>query len=408
MIEDDPADTLLGKTWGPYQILSLLGSGGMGGVYLAFDSELRRKVALKFLHSYLMGDETRVQRFKLEARAASALNHPNILTIFEIGDIDGREFIATEFVDGETLRQLITRGPMKLGKISDVSIQIASALSAAHAAGIVHRDIKPDNIMVRPDGYIKVLDFGIAKLTEAPVSDSDALTLINTERGIILGTVKYMSPEQARGLPVDRRSDIWSLGVILYEMVTGRSPFEGATQSDVLAAILERAPLPLASHTAEVPEGLEQIVTRALTKELDERYQTAGEVMNDLRRLKAQSDAEVYLGPVLSLEGRARQAAVESDQEEVAITGQKPSTDATSSAEYIVRQIKQHKRGCGTCVRGSCYYRCEPRFLALQVQRTKPIQCSFPTDEHDQTHYQQQSQRDRHFAGRQICCLRRG
>ncbi len=344
IVADDSSETLIGKALGPYQILSVLGAGGMGEVYLAFDTDLRRQVALKFLHTYLTDDTKKVQRFKQEARAASALNHPNILTIFEIGEIDGREFIATEFVEGETLSELINRGTLKPPEVLDVATQIASALSAAHTAGIIHRDIKPENIMVRPDGFIKVLDFGVAKLIETSVSDSDALTLINTEQGMILGTLRYMSPEQARGLVVDSRTDIWSLGVVLYEMVAGQPPFEGATKSDVLAAILEREPLPLASRNAEASEVLQVIVTRALAKDVDERYQTAREVIDDLRRLDIQSDAEGDMEPVAPLKVNAGQAAVKSEKAEVANTGQKPTASATSSAEYIVSEVKRHKK----------------------------------------------------------------
>lgn len=343
IVEDDSSETLTGKAWGPYQILSVLGRGGMGEVYLAFDTELHRKVALKFLHAYLTDDKTRVQRFKQEARAASALNHPNILTIFEIGEIDGRQFIATEFVEGETLGDLIKRGPIELCDVFEITIQIASALAAAHIVGIVHRDIKPENIMVRPDGYIKVLDFGVAKLTETSVSDSAALTLINTEQGMILGTVQYMSPEQARGLPVDLRTDIWSLGVVLYEMVAGHPPFEGLTKSDVIAAILEREPLPLAGRIERAPEALQGIVTRVLAKDVEERYQTAREVMTDLRRLMQQSESESDIA--VPLETSRRQVAVENENAVTAPTGETLAARPISSAEYVFSEIKQHKKG---------------------------------------------------------------
>ena len=343
IVEDDPSGTLIGKALGPYQILSVLGSGGMGEVYLAFDTELQRKVALKFLHDYLTDDKERVQRFKQEARAASALNHPNILTIFEIGEIDRRQFIATEFIEGETLGELVKRGPMKLREVFAGTIQIASALSTAHTAGIVHRDIKPENIMVRPDGYVKVLDFGVAKLTETSVNDTDTLTLINTEQGMILGTVQYMSPEQARGLPVDARTDIWSLGVVLYELVTGHPPFAGATKSDVIAAILEREPLPLASRVEGAPEGLERIVTRALTKDVEKRYQTAAEVITDLRRLMQQSESEADIA--VPLKASRRQVAVESETAGATPTGQTLAARPTRSAKYVLNEINQHKKG---------------------------------------------------------------
>lgn len=291
----DSAETLIGKAVGPYQILSMLGRGGMGVVYLAFDQELQRKVALKFLNDQLLSDKRRVARFKQEARAASALNHPNILTIHQIGQVEGRQFIATEFVEGGTLRQLINRNALNPIETLDIAIQIASALTAAHATDIVHRDIKPDNVMVRPDGYIKLLDFGLAKLIERSHTGSEAATLVNTEQGTILGTVSYMSPEQVRGLETDARTDIWSLGVVLYEMLAGRPPFDDTTMSDAIAAILEREPLPLANHENRIPEKLRWIVTKALTKDREERYQTVKGLRSDLRNLRQQLDFQTEL-----------------------------------------------------------------------------------------------------------------
>jgi serine/threonine-protein kinase len=255
----------------------------MGIVYLAFDEQLQRKVALKFLQDHLLSDSEKAERFKQEARAASALNHPNILTIHQIGELDGRQFMATEFVEGETLRQLINRKALDQVKALEVAVQVCSALMAAHAADIVHRDIKPDNVMVRPDGYVKVLDFGIAKLTENPPAECEAATLINTEAGTILGTVKYMSPEQVRGLEVDPRTDIWSVGVLLYEMLTGSVPFNGKTKSDVVAAILQTEPP--ASLQNDLPAKLSWVLTKALTKDREERYQTIKGLRSDLRSL---------------------------------------------------------------------------------------------------------------------------
>src|SRR2546430_10686395 len=210
----------------------------MGDVYLAQDSRLGRKVALKLLPSHFTSDADRLRRFQQEARAASALNHPNILTIHEIGEIDGHPFIATEFIDGQTLREHTTKPLIKLEEALDVAAQVASALAAAHQAGIVHRDIKPENIMIRHDGIVKVLDFGLVKLTEKGATDSEASTFVNTDAGVVMGTAHYMSPEQARGKKLDARTDIWSLGVVLYELVAGRLPFEGGTPSDVLSLIL--------------------------------------------------------------------------------------------------------------------------------------------------------------------------
>jgi serine/threonine protein kinase len=277
-----------------YEIIGTLGKGGMGEVYLAQDAKLGRKVALKLMPAELIGNRERLQRFGQEARAASALNHPNILTIYEIGAAEGLNFIATEFVDGQTLRDRMCQSPLTLGEIIDVAIQIASALAAAHAAGIVHRDIKPENIMLRRDDIVKVLDFGLAKLAEEKESGPDDLTrdMIRTEPGVVMGTVSYMSPEQARGLEVDVRTDIWSLGVVLYEVLAARLPFEGATLSDKLAAILKTEPVPLRQIVPTVPDELQRIVSKALRHERDDRYQTAKELLLDLRYLKKQVESE--------------------------------------------------------------------------------------------------------------------
>ncbi|PYS46012.1 MAG: hypothetical protein DMF68_20610, partial [Acidobacteria bacterium] len=259
-----------GTKLGRYEIRSALGAGGMGEVYLAQDTRLERTVALKILPAEVAKDQGRMRRFVQEARAASALNHPNVAHIYEIEDVDGHHFIAMEFIEGETLRQHIARSQLALPEALDISVQVAAALAAAHAAGIIHRDIKPENIMVRRDGYVKVLDFGLAKLTEHPTTaDAEAPTkaLVNTDPGAVMGTVGYMSPEQARGQIVDARTDIWSLGVVLYEMVAGRAPFEGATQGDVMTAILSKEPPLLARYMREVPGALEWIVTKALTKD---------------------------------------------------------------------------------------------------------------------------------------------
>lgn len=289
MLASDPELTV-GQKIGHYQILSTLGKGGMGEVYLAHDGKLGRKVALKILPAAFTQNRERLHRFQQEARATSALNHPNILTIFEIGEADGRHYIAAEFIEGETLKQLIASGPAKLSETLDIAEHVASALSAAHGAGIVHRDIKPDNIMMRRDGIVKVLDFGLAKLTPTQSGSSDpedsTRALVKTSAGVVMGTVAYMSPEQARGLVVDARSDIWSLGVVIYQMLTGNTPFPGATSSDIMVSILEREPRSLHSFSQEIPEELEWIVAKALTKDFDDRYQTAREMLNDIRRLK--------------------------------------------------------------------------------------------------------------------------
>ena len=287
-----------GQLVGSYRLVSLLGRGGMGEVYLAEDVRLGRKVALKFLPANYSNDGERLRRFEREARAASALNHPNILTVYEVGQFEGRQFIATEYVDGETLRhrQLVQR--LRLNEVLDLALQVAAALSAAHQAGIVHRDIKPENIMLRPDGYAKVVDFGLAKLTEtARVSfDTAASTMLQTDTGtgVVMGTTAYMSPEQARGLPLDARTDIWSLGVVLYELLSGAMPFKGDTPSDLIVSILERDPTPLMT-TQLVPSELDWIVRKALRKDREERYQTARELIGDLRGVKQQLDFAAQL-----------------------------------------------------------------------------------------------------------------
>src|SRR5205807_2152147 len=277
--------SFIGQSFGPYKILDHIGAGGMGDVYLAEDVRLGRKVAVKILPAGFTRDNERVRRFQQEARSASALNHPNILTIFEIGQIDARHVIATEFIEGETLRQRMVRSHMEINEVLDVAVQVASALMAAHQAGIAHRDIKPENIILRRDGFVKVVDFGVAKLTEPKTGETEAVTLLNTKQGTVIGTAHYMSPEQARGLQIDARTDIWSLGVVLYEMVAGSVPFKGATSSDVIAAVLDREPTTLARFCPEVPNELEWIVKKALRKHREERYQTVRELMTDLKSL---------------------------------------------------------------------------------------------------------------------------
>ena len=262
----------------------------MGEVYLAQDKQLDRTVALKILPDDLARDQMRMRRFIQEAKSASALNHPNIITIYEVGEAESTHFIVTEFIDGKTLRQRIMRGDLQATEALEIASQVAAALAAAHAAGIVHRDIKPDNIMIRRDGYIKVLDFGLAKLTEKSIerksSAPEAMTLVNTEPGLVVGTVSYMSPEQARGLVVDTRSDIWSLGVVLYQMLTGREPFEGPTATDQIVSILEREPPPISLYAADAPPELDGIVARALAKNTGDRYQTIEEMGEHLKHAR--------------------------------------------------------------------------------------------------------------------------
>src|SRR5947209_3137682 len=333
-----------GTRLGRYEIRSKIGSGGMGEVYLAHDTELARTVALKILPAEFITDQKRLQRFFQEARAASALNHPNILTIYEIGQTESSRFIATEFIDGETLRRRISRSTMTIAEALDVAIQVASALSAAHAAGIVHRDIKPENIMLRRDRLVKVLDFGLAKLTEpqsANEIDTSAPTkaLVNTEPGVVMGTAQYMSPEQARGLAVDERTDIWSLGVVPYELVAGATPFKGQTASDTIASILKTEAPPLSRLVPEAPAEMERIVSKALEKEAGDRYQTSRDLLVDLRHLKKRIDFEAELERSHAPEETPHDQQVAPDTREI-----EPARP-TSGAEYLISRIKQHKRG---------------------------------------------------------------
>jgi TolB-like protein/Flp pilus assembly protein TadD len=322
----------------------------MGEIYLARDTtELERMVAVKVLPDKTGSDPERMRRFIQEAKTASSLNHPNILTVYEIGETDSTRFIATEYVEGETLRQRMARSRLTLREALDVAVQVASALAAAHKAGVVHRDIKPENVMVRGDGIVKVLDFGIAKLAERrpPTADTEAPTraLVNTGPGMVMGTVGYMSPEQARGLAVDERTDIWSLGVTLYEMVAARVPFEGQTATDVIADILHHEPKSLLLHRNDVPDELERIVEKALTKDREERYQVVKDMALDLKRLRQRFDVEA------ELERSVAPVRSDEEREEVTKTAQLAAErtgggiHTTSSAEYIVTEIKRHKRG---------------------------------------------------------------
>ena len=311
IIENRQVELLVGQTFGHYKISESIGTGGMGEVYLATDITAGRKAALKLLPSRFTGDAERLKRFQQEAHAVVALNHPNILTVYEIGEDHSTHYIASELIEGETLRQRLTRGPMQLSEAVDIAIQVASALAAAHQAGIVHRDIKPENIMLRPDGYVKVLDFGIAKLAESAFADpafaaasaewaatadgAEPMTLAETNLGSILGTVRYMSPEQACGAQVDKSTDIWSLGVVLYEMVTGHAPFTGDTPREVMSSILEKEPPPLTTYVANAPAELQQIINRTLRKDREERYRSAHELLQALKDLRRKLEFESEL-----------------------------------------------------------------------------------------------------------------
>ncbi len=289
-----------GTMLGRYKIISLLGSGGMGEVYLAEDTQLRRKVALKMIAPELTLEERGLRRFEHEAHAASALNHPNILTIYEFGQADGMHFIASEFIDGVTLRHKMLRGRIPLDSALDLAIQIASALAAAHSSGIVHRDVKPENVIIRNDGIVKVLDFGIAKLAERSAGDAShlnasTLTSSISEAGVVLGTAKYMSPEQARGIDVDGRSDIFSLGSVMYELVTGRAAFEGSTTSDVIAEILKVEPPPPLEFAPDLPYEVERIISKALRKDRETRYQSVRDLLIDLQDFKKEAEFQAKL-----------------------------------------------------------------------------------------------------------------
>jgi len=286
----DDSQSLIGRVIGRYRVTRVIGRGGMGVVYLAHDASLGRNVALKLLPPEYTEDEERLRRFKHEARAASALNHPNILTVHELGEVEGIHFIAAEFVEGTTLRDRIRGQAMKLSDAVDVAVQVANALEAAHSAGIIHRDIKPENIMLRSDGIVKVLDFGIAKLVERKgmLLESEALTVpyLETTKGVVLGTPRYMSPEQTRGLALDGRTDIFSLGAVLYEIITGQSPFAGETLEDLRASILKDDPQPISHYIVEATSELQDTVSKALRKNREERYQNIAELAVDLSKLK--------------------------------------------------------------------------------------------------------------------------
>jgi serine/threonine protein kinase/tetratricopeptide (TPR) repeat protein len=308
IIENGQADLLVGQTFGHYKIYKRIGTGGMGEVYLATDVVAGRKAALKLLPMRFTGDAERLKRFQQEGHAVVGLNHPNVLTVYEIGEDHSIHYIASELIEGETLRERLTRGQIQLSEAVDVAIQVASALAAAHQAEIVHRDIKPENIMLRPDGYVKVLDFGIAKLAEsafakAAADGAGSMTLGETNLGSILGTVRYMSPEQASGEHVDQSTDIWSLGVVLYEMITGHAPFTGNTPREVMSAILEKEPRLLTRYIARAPAELQQIINKTLREDRAQRYRSAHELLNALkdfrRKLEAQFEraaAPLWLG----------------------------------------------------------------------------------------------------------------
>jgi serine/threonine protein kinase len=302
-LDDSPPGTIIpasmripvGTRLGQYEVLGSLGAGGMGEVYRARDTQLQRTVAVKVIAEEAVSPQL-ARRLENEALAASALNHPNILTVFSFSSQDGVQYLATELVDGETLRARLRRGSLSIQEALETATQIASALDAAHNAGIVHRDLKPENVMLRPDGIVKVLDFGLAKtLPTLAASAQHSTVSVRTVPGTIVGTFGYMPPEQVRGLPVDQRADVWSLGVVLHEMITGVAPFTGQTTSDVIAAVLEREPAPLSHDGGDVPPELRRIVSKALVNDREARYQSVRDLLIDLRRLRQQLDLDAEL-----------------------------------------------------------------------------------------------------------------
>lgn len=332
-----PVPIRTGSRLGGYEIVAPLGSGGMGEVWLARDLKLERTVALKFLPAELTRDATRVARFRQEARAASGLNHPNVCTIHALGETpEGEQFIAMEHIAGDTLRCRLAGGGLSFRDALDVGVQVAFALSSAHAAGVVHRDLKPENVMLRPDGLVKVVDFGLAKLARAQPATSDpTLTDVHTAAGLVVGTVAYMSPEQTRGLNVDARTDIWSVGVLLYEMIAGRNPFAQQSSSEVLAAILDREPAPLARFEPDAPNELQRIVSKTLRKDPEQRYQSMKDLLLDLQALRNDVATGTDSGAI----------AREPTKPDVAPRTEAVLPRSQSSAEYLATQIGRHKGG---------------------------------------------------------------
>jgi two-component system LytT family response regulator len=299
-----------------YRVVSPLGQGGMGAVYLADDTRLGRRVALKVLPPEFAADPDRMHRFVQEAKLASALTHPNVATIFEIGQQGELWFLAMEYVEGRPLAERIREGPLRIPELVQIGMQVADALDDAHSKAIIHRDIKPANLMITPRGHVKVLDFGLAKLQAGPKAAEE--TQLLTSAGLVVGTVEYMSPEQALGRDVDYRTDIFSLGVVLYEMATGRLPFSGSTPSETMARILQAQPDAIARFNYEVPEGLERVVRKCLEKDRERRYQSARELLVDLKNLERDSGSEQAVTTGTAVHQRSRIGAVIVDDEELA------------------------------------------------------------------------------------------
>jgi serine/threonine protein kinase/predicted Zn-dependent protease len=361
MLGKDDSQSFSGEMIGVYRLIRELGHGGMGTVYLAYDTRLGRQAALKLLPSQLMNNPERVRRLQRESRAATALNHPNIITIYDFGQENGRDYIASEYVEGCTLRDYVGNPGLTLNQILDVATQVANALEAAHAAGIVHRDIKPENIMLRPDGYAKVLDFGLAKLAELESDGDEAKTDASgvssdfeTRTGMVLGTVNYMSPEQVRGQKVDGRSDLFSLGVVLYELITGHRPFSGETWHHTMVAITDVEPVPLERYAKGATAALQQILSRVLAKDREQRYQTARELLADLEKLQDELASNTRLQRIGS--GRARRPVRINEQtmamggaHSAALTDEGPEHNVTGAASLLTR-LNRHKRAAAIAV----------------------------------------------------------
>jgi eukaryotic-like serine/threonine-protein kinase len=352
LLANEKAELPSGDSIGNYEIISFISRGGMGEVYLAQDKRLTRKVALKLLPGAFTKDNDRLRRFEQEARAASALNHPNIITIYEIFEANSTHVIATEYVEGETLRQRLGRSGLSLSETLNIAIQIADALAAAHKAGIIHRDIKPENVMLRPDGYVKILDFGLAKLSEdttAAVAGEAPTLQVRTGSGFVLGTAGYMSPEQARGLVVDNRSDIFSLGAVMYELLARRKPFEGETPSDTLASILKTEPRPLQHLVPQLPAELIRIVNKSLRKDREERYQVVKDLWLDLKALRQELEFQAKLDRSIPSENGDRPTAALDVAHSTAREPRLEPTETRSAintiTESLTIELKRHKIG---------------------------------------------------------------
>ncbi|MGI8789196.1 MAG: protein kinase domain-containing protein [Pyrinomonadaceae bacterium] len=341
VIEAEQKKLETGRCFGHYEIVEQIGAGGMGEVYLARDKKLDRSVAVKILNEKFSGNESNLQRFFAEAKAASAWNHPNIVTIYEFGEAKDAHYIVSEFIEGLTLREVIRESRLGLSEILDILIQIAGALAAAHKAHLVHRDIKPENIMIRPDGYVKILDFGLAKLVERKnksILGLEDLTVgkNQTAKGVILGTVNYMSPEQAKGEQVDKRTDIFSFGVVIYEMIAGRTPFAGDSVSETFANLINQEPQPISRFAANVPDEMQRIISKMLRKNADERFQTMKDVLTDLKDLRENLTLDEKLEKLHSLENGNETAILR------ATTGEANKRTAETQNNFS-QQIKQHK-----------------------------------------------------------------